>query len=59
MSRADRRVRAECLDLLLLREAQEHVLGVLERVLQLGKPLDEARLALEELAELLGAQLPR
>ena len=58
-SRADRRVRAQRLDLLLLAGGVEHVLGALERVLELGEPLDEARVALEELGQLVGAQLPR
>ena len=47
------------LDLLLLGQASQHVLGASERVLQLGEPLDEARPALEELGELVRAQLPR
>src|SRR5262249_15363030 len=57
--RADRRVRVE--DLLLLRVGQARCrLGsAAERILDLREPLDEACAALEQLRELLDAQLPR
>ncbi len=45
--------------LLLLAQRGYHLARVLERALDLGQTLDERRLALEEVGELLGAQLPR
>ena len=56
---ADRRVGGERLDLLLLAQRCEDVVCSLERILDLRETLDQARAALEELAELVDAQLPR
>ena len=55
----DRRVGVEHLVLLLVGEHGDHLGRVLERILPLGEQLDEPGPALEELGELLGAQLPR
>ena len=55
----DRRVGVEDLVLLLVGELGDHLGRVLERIVALGEQLDEPRPALEELGELLGAQLPR
>jgi hypothetical protein len=56
---ADRGMRVQSLSLLLLRELGEGLLRRPERVLSLGKQLDQPRSALEELCELLDRQLPR
>ena len=55
----DRRVGVEHLALLLVGEHGDHLGRVLERIVALGEQLDEPRPPLEELGELLGAQLPR
>ena len=55
----DRRVGVEHLVLLVVGELGDHLGRVLERILALGEQLDEPRPPLEELGELLGAQLPR
>ena len=53
-------MRVERLDLLVLRQPRAiSVERGVERVVELGEPLDEARAALEELGELVDAQLPR
>jgi hypothetical protein len=57
--RADRRVRVQRPELLVLGEGGDDVVGRVERVVTLREPLDERRLPLEELRELLLAQLPR
>ena len=59
MALADRGMRRERLDLVLLTEPREDLIRLAERVLRLGEVLDEARAALEELRELLDRQLPR
>ena len=58
-ARTDGRVCVERLDLLLLAERVDHLVRPLERVVELGEPLDERRPALEELGQLVDAQLPR
>ena len=55
----DRGMRVEHLALLRVGELVDHRGRVPERVVALGEQLDEARPPLEELGELLGAQLPR
>ncbi len=58
--RADGRVRIENLTPLARGQVlHRHTAGLTERILQRSEPLDEARPPLEELGELLGAQLPR
>ncbi len=52
-------MRRQGLDLLRLVERRDHAVGLLEGILELGKPLDQARAALEELAQLVDGQLPR
>jgi len=59
VARADRRVRVQRLELLGLVQPGDHLGRGLERVVALRQQLDEARPALEELGELLDAQLPR
>ena len=56
---ADRRVGCECLDLLVLAQPREDVVCSLEGILDLRELLDQSRATLEELAELVDAQLPR
>src|SRR5207247_4104232 len=56
---ADRGMRVERLELLRLAQLADHVQRGPERAVLLREPLDEARVPLEELRELLGAQLPR
>ena len=56
---AHRGVRVQRLELLVLGEAGDDVVGRVERVVAPGQSLDERRLAFEELRELLLAQLPR
>ena len=58
-ARADRRVRVQRLELLRLVELGDRVVGGSERVLARRQQLDQPRPSLEELRELLGAQLPR
>ena len=55
----DRRMRGERLDLVLLAHRVDHVVRLLERVVDLGEKLDEPCAALEELAQLVDGQLPR
>ena len=57
--RADRGMRVERLELLLLAQPSEHAVCLPERILDLGQSLDESGAALEELVELFGGQLPR
>jgi len=52
-------VGVEGLELLCLAQLPDHLRCRLERVLPLGEHLDEAGPPLEELRELLDAQLPR
>ena len=59
VARTDRRVRVERLDLLRLGKLLEHASGLAEWVLEPAQHLDEPGSPLEELGELLGAQLPR
>src|SRR2546428_5832381 len=47
------------LDLVVVVEPGDHIRRLRERVPALGEELDEARLALEELRELVPGQLPR
>jgi hypothetical protein len=47
------------LDLVVLGRVGEHLARLAERVLELGELRHEARVALEELGELVLAQLPR
>ncbi len=56
---ADRRVRVEHLFLLGLCEAACDLARAAERIVERGQPFDESRAALEQLGELLDAQLPR
>ena len=56
---ADRGMRGEDLALLVRGKLVDERARTDERVGLGGEPLDEARPALEELGELLGAQLPR
>jgi len=56
---ADRRVRVQCLSLLLLCQLRKDLLCRSERVVSLGEELDQPRAALEQLRELVGGQLPR
>ncbi len=55
----DGRMRVQRLQLVLAAERAEHVVGSLERVLDLGETLDQSRSPFEQLRELLDAQLPR
>src|SRR5205085_8995589 len=59
LPRADRGVRVQRLELLGLRQTGDHLVRRVERVRVLGQVRDECRLSLEELRELLVAQLPR
>ena len=52
-------MRFERLDELVLGHLADQVERGVERVVQLGEPLDEARAALEQLGQLVDAQLPR
>jgi hypothetical protein len=52
-------MRLERLDELVLRHLADHVERGVERVGKLGEPFDEARAALEQLGQLVDAQLPR
>jgi hypothetical protein len=56
---ADLRVGGERLHELVLRQAGDQSVSRLERALDLGETLDEARPALEQLGELVDRQLPR
>ena len=56
---ADRRVRGEDLDLLGVRQLVHERRRARERIGLAREPLDEARAALEEAGQLVGAQLPR
>ena len=57
--RADRRMRVERLLLLLVGQPGGNLPRVPERVVQLREPLDEAAAPLEQLGQLVHAQLPR
>ncbi len=52
-------MRGQGLDLLGVVERCDHVVGLLEGILELRQALDQARAALEELAQLVDGQLPR
>jgi len=56
---ADGRVRVQYLFLLLVGEAGRDLARVPERIFELREALDERGAALEQLGELLDAQLPR
>ena len=56
---ADRRVRVEHFLLLFVGEARRDLARTSERIFELGEALDEARAALEQVRQLLDAQLPR
>ena len=56
---SDRRVRGQDLDLLLVRQLVDERARLDQRILVFRQPFDEARPALEQLRELVGAQLPR
>ena len=56
---ADAWMRPQRLDLLVLGCIGEHLARLAEGILELGQLLHEARMALEELGELVFAQLPR
>ena len=56
---ADARMVRQRLDPLLLGQPGEHLARAAERVLLLGERLDEAAAGLEEVGELVHAQLPR
>ena len=56
---ADRGVRGEDLDLLVVRQLVHEGGGARERIGLERQPLDEARAALEQAGQLAGAQLPR
>ena len=56
---ADARMVRERLDALLLRQPGQHLARAAERVLLLGQRLDEAAAGLEEVGQLVHAQLPR
>lgn len=55
----DGRVRVYCLDLLALCQPGDHSFGATERIIGLGEALSESGPSLEELPELVHAQLPR
>ena len=55
----DRGMRGEDLDLLVVRQLVHERRGARQRVGLAREPLDEARAALEQAGELVGAQLPR
>ena len=55
----DRGMRGQDLDLLVARQLLHERRGARERVGLAREPLDEARAALEEAGQLVGAQLPR
>jgi len=59
MRRADRGMRVQRLGFLGLGELRDRLVSRFERVLALREQIDEARAPLEELRELVGAQLPR
>ena len=52
-------MRGEDLDLLVVRQLVHERRGARERIGLVREPLDEARAALEQAGELVGAQLPR
>jgi len=54
-----RRVRVENLLLLLVGQRRGNRARPAERIVELGEPFHEARASLEQLRELLDAQLPR
>ena len=56
---ADAGMVRERLDPLLLGQGGEHLAGASERILLLGERLDEAASGLEEVGQLVHAQLPR
>src|SRR5215472_15033554 len=56
---ADRRVRRQCLELLFIGQLSDRCLGPVEGLLTLAENLDQPRPALEELGQLVLAQLPR
>jgi len=47
------------LDSVLRTKCQQDVFGATQWIVELGEPLDQSGASLEELAELLDAQLPR
>jgi hypothetical protein len=52
-------MRPQCLDLLVLGRVSKHLTRLAEGILELGQLRHETRVALEELGELVLAQLPR
>ena len=57
--RPDRRVGVERLELLVLAQAVNDLVGIRERIRALRELLDETRPTFEELREVVDAQLPR